>query len=336
MTTDNPNSSLILGIAAVALAIFAAGLRLYRRQMAVAGTVVSKDNLLIPASTENTDLGSTPEVLENSAPHEQLPANTAQEGKPLAFFLLLFAITIPYWIFGEKSLPIPVKLPVSAFAAFNPMIAALILTYWQSGIGGIKDLFKKAFDFKKINNRLWYIPIVILPLLVYALSYAVMRLAGRPLPELEIQIMLIPVFAAVFILFGIGEELGWMGYAVDPLQKRWGALKAAVVIGIVWGLFHLIPDLQNNQTADWIFWQRFGTILLRILIVWIYNNTGKSVFSSILFHAANNLGWALFPNFGTHYDPFVTGIILCFVTGIVIFGWDAKTLTRNRFVSARS
>lgn len=263
-------------------------------------------------------------------------ASASQENRPLTFFLLLFAITIPFWIFGGNNLPIPIKLPVSAFAAFNPMIAALILTYRHSGSNGVKALFSKAFDYRKIKNRIWYIPTLLLSPLVYALSYGIMRLAGRPLPDPEIPMLMAPVFFGVFFVFAIGEELGWMGYSIDPLQSRWGALKAAVVVGLIWGVFHLIPDLQNRQAADWILWQRLGAVLLRILIVWIYNNTGKSVFSSVLFHATNNLSWALFPNFGSHYDPFITGVILCFVTGLVIFGWGPKTLARYRYASASS
>jgi len=93
----------------------------------------------------------------------------------------------------------------------------------------------------------------------------------------------------MFLITGIGEELGWMGYAIDPMQNRWGALKASIILGLVWSLFHFIPDLQNRQTADWILWHRLRTVAFRILIVWVYNNTGKSVFSAILFHAVNNL-----------------------------------------------
>jgi membrane protease YdiL (CAAX protease family) len=114
------------------------------------------------------------------------------------------------------------------------------------------------------------------------------------------------------------------------MQDRWGALKASLILGLVWALFHLIPDLQNGQTATWILWQRLGTIATRVLIVWVYNNTGKSVFSAIVYHAMYNVSWALFPNYGSHYDPFVTSMITFLVTGIILFGWGSKTLARYR------
>lgn len=261
MNTNNPTSNLIIGMAALGLTLLVAGVQMYRRHRAAGVAGVSQDNLQVETSTGNEEPSLIPELPENQAAHKHLPANASQANQPLAFFLLLFVITIPYWIFGGKSLPIPVKLPVSAFAAFNPMIAALILAYRQSGSKGMQRLSSRAFDYRKIKNWLWYIPTLLLPLLVYALSYAVMRWTGRPLPDPEIPMLMVPVLIGVFFLFGIGEELGWMGYAIDPLQDRWGALKAAVVVGLIWGLFHLIPDLQNRQVAGWILWQRLGTVL---------------------------------------------------------------------------
>lgn len=255
----------------------------------------------------------------------------SQENLPWKFFLILILITIPFWIFGGNRLPIPIKLPVSALAAFNPMIAALIVTYMQSGSDGLKELARKIFDYKKIKNKIWYIPTLLLTPLISLLAYAIMRWRGMPLPDPEIPILLVPVFFGLFFIFGIGEELGWMGYAIDPLQKRWGALNASLVLGFVWAIYHIIPDLQNQQTADWIFWHRLGTVVLRILMVWIYNNTGKSVFSAILFHVSDNLGWAFFPNYGSHYDPIVVGPLVCLATLIVVLGWEGKTLTKFRF-----
>lgn len=260
----------------------------------------------------------------------------ARESLPWKFFLILILITLPFWIFGGNPLPIPIKLPVSALAAFNPMIAAFIVTYVQSGSDGVKELFRKVFDYRKIKNKIWYLPALLLTPLISLLAYAIMRWKGMSLPDPEIPILMVPVFFVVFFIFGIGEELGWMGYAIDPLQKRWGALNASLLLGFVWAIYHLIPDLQNGQTAGWIFWHRLGTVALRILMVWIYNNTGKSVFLAILFHVSDNLAWAFFPNYGSHYDPFVVGTLVCLVTLLVVLGWEGKTLTMkhsNYFLS---
>lgn len=248
---------------------------------------------------------------------------------PLTYFLLLFAITVPFWIFGEESLPIPIQLPVSALAAINPAIAAVILVHRQSGFNGIKALLRKAWDYHRIKNKIWLLPILFLTPFLSILSYAIMRLMELPLPDpIQVPILMAPVFFLVFFVFGIGEELGWMGYAFDPLQNRWGALKASLLLGCIWAIIHLVPDWQNGQTIDWILWQRLGTVLLRIVMVWMYNNTGKSVFSSVLFHASTNLSWALFPNYGSHYSPLVMSMLLAGTVLIVLIGWGPRTLTK--------
>lgn len=48
----------------------------------------------------------------------------------------------------------------------------------------------------------------------------------------------------------------------------------------------------------------------RVLIVWIYNNTNGSVFLAVLGHDIDNVSWLTFPNFGSHFDPRVTGLIM--------------------------
>jgi membrane protease YdiL (CAAX protease family) len=262
--------------------------------------------------------------------NSHLPANSSQQKFPLDYFFLVFALTVPFWLFGEKPLPVPVKLPVSALASVNPMLAAIILTYRREGVTGLKDLFKKALDFRKIKHKGWYLPILFLNPLIMVLSYIVMRVADLPLPDPQIPWVMAPLFLSAFFIFAIGEELGWMGYAFDPMRNRWGALKASLVLGLIWGMIHVIPDMQNGHTANWIFWQRLGTVALRVIIVWIYANSGDSVFSAILFHAMYNLSWTLFPNYGSHYDPFVTGAITLLVTGLVIIGWGPETLARFR------
>lgn len=74
-------------------------------------------------------------------------------------------------------------------------------------------------------------------------------------------------------------------------------------MGLVWQIWHIIPDLQLHHTSTWMFWHTLQGVALRILMVWIYNNTGRSVFSSVLLHALDNLCWSLFPNFGSGFDP---------------------------------
>ena len=122
-----------------------------------------------------------------------------------------------------------------------------------------------------------------------------------------------------------------MGYAVDPMQDRWSALTTSVVLGLVTAIWHLVPLIQMGRTLIWIAWWALGSISVRILTVWLYNNTGRSLFAAIVFHAMNNLSFALFPNYGSHWDPAVAGVITATVAVIVTFLWGPKTLAQYRY-----
>lgn len=329
MSTNSLSTILVGGLAAFGLTLVVAGVGLYRRRR-VGSTYGSPQDDRREAIEANDDHSLVAEVPEGRRSHGNVHSNASRKNLPLDFFGLVIALTIPFWLFGGAKLPIPVDLPVSALAAINPLIAATILSYRRDRFTGIKALFRKVLDYQKIEHKIWYLPILFLNPLIMVLSYAVMRWADLPLPDPQIPWLMAPVFFLVFFVAAIGEELGWMGYAFDPMQNRWGALKASMILGLVWALFHLIPDVQNGQTATWILWQRLGTIATRVLIVWVYNNTGKSVFAATLFHTMDNLSWTLFPNYGSHYNPFVTGMITFLVAGIVVFGWGSKTLARDR------
>lgn len=80
----------------------------------------------------------------------------------------------------------------------------------------------------------------------------------------------------------IGEEAGWMGYAADPLMQRWTALQTGVMLGTVWAIWHVIGDFQAHHPIWWIVGQFVFTIAVRVLMVWIYNNTERSVLSSTI------------------------------------------------------
>jgi uncharacterized protein len=71
----------------------------------------------------------------------------------------------------------------------------------------------------------------------------------------------------------------------------------------------------------WIVWQCLYTVAARILIVWIYNNNMKSVFTAILFHAMGNVSVFLCPSYGSDYDPLTTGILIWAAAALAIFAW---------------
>jgi membrane protease YdiL (CAAX protease family) len=146
---------------------------------------------------------------------------------------------------------LPTTLPISAVMTFCPFIAALILVYREDKGEGVRRLLKRIFDYHRIKNRIWYAPIVLLNPAIYLLAYGVMRLMGRTVPDLDIPLLLVPVFFVAFFVGAAGEEVGWMGYAIDPMQERWGALPASIILGVVWTIWHLVPFLQADHMPAW-------------------------------------------------------------------------------------
>jgi membrane protease YdiL (CAAX protease family) len=267
----------------------------------------------------------------------RVPAEAVSPGDESlgGFLVLLVALSLPWWLFGGRRLPLAVDLPVSALISLNPAIAAGILTYRRGGSRGLQGLLSRAFDHRRIGDKGWYVPILLLNPLIFLLSYWIMRLTRQPLPDPVVPLRLVPVYFVLFFPFAVGEELGWMGYAIRPAQRRWGALGAGLGLGAIWAVWHLVGDVQVGNSASWILWHRLGTVGLRVLIVWLYNNTGGSVFAAVLFHDLNNVSWALFPNNASHYNPFITALLVLAAAATVTAIWGPRTLAGRGRVRQR-
>ena len=97
---------------------------------------------------------------------------------------------------------------------------------------------------------------------------------------------------------------------------------------MVWAVWHYVPLLQVHRSLEFIAWWSLGTVAYRVIIVWLYNNTGKSVFVAALFHTMIDLTWQVFPINGSYYDPRVTGLITAIVALVVVIVWGPRTLAR--------
>jgi membrane protease YdiL (CAAX protease family) len=268
--------------------------------------------------------------------NDRVTSTPSRPGSVWIFFLLVYLLAAPFYVldalYGEAWKKIvPINLPLSAMMFVVPLLAAVLLTHREQGRAGVKELLKRVFDYRRIKHKRWYLVILGLWPALMLLEYGLMTLMGVPLPDFEFPLWLVPVFLVTFFIGGIGEEVGWTGYATDRLQDRYNALQASLIIGVLWALLHVPADVQAGRALTWIVWQRLGTIVLRILIVWLYNNTGKSLFAAILFHDMVNVSVYMFPNYGSHYDPFLTLLITAVMAAFVIVIWGPDTLARYRY-----
>ncbi|MFN8444995.1 MAG: nitroreductase/quinone reductase family protein [Caldilineaceae bacterium] len=245
-----------------------------------------------------------------------LPKSTPTLKSPLAFFGFTFAFSVPFWLLGALSgkqlLP---GLPLSALALICPLLAALLIVYRQTQTSGMTALLKRSFDYQRIRNKLWVLHTFLLMPGVMLLEFGVLRWMGTAVPVPRFSLVAALVLFLVTFVAGIGEELGWTGYAIDPLQERFGALPAAILLGLIWAVWHFIPLLQADRSLTWIAWWTLTTVAQRVIMVWLYNQSGRSVFLTVVYHAMINVTWQLFPVNGSFYDPRITGLI---VTGIAL------------------
>lgn len=248
---------------------------------------------------------------------------------PLTYFALTIALFIPFWLAGAMTnfqlLP---AIPVSARGFLCMVGAASILVYRENGLLSVAELLKKSFDVKRVRAKLWYVPTILLMPCIMVLSYVAMRLMGAPLPVPQFSFVTTIALFIAFFVAALGEELGWSGYAIDPLQDRFGALCGALLLGLVWAIWHFIPLLSVQRSVVFIAWWSLGTVASRVIITWLYNNTGRSVFVAALFHTMQNLTWQLFPINSSYYDPLVTSLITAAVAVVVVVAWGPRTLVR--------
>ena len=247
-------------------------------------------------------------------------------GQPWRFFLLVFVLSVPFYLLGTTGarltgLPL---LPTSALMAFVPMASGTILVFSQRGASGTltwcRDMLTSSW---RLNVR-WYLVAVLFIPVVCLVEFVVLRLSNSsvPVPQIAFGEALF-MFAAYFVA-AVGEEVGWQGYAYPALRKHTGVLASALVLGFIWALWHVLPFVQLGRSTDWIVWHSLSAVALRIIIVWLFENTGGSILVAVLFHTMINVSWALFPVSGSFYNPLVTLAILAIPSLSIATSWHPR------------
>jgi uncharacterized protein len=254
----------------------------------------------------------------------------------LTFFLLVFALSVPFALLGTTGLQLMPGIPVSALGFVCPVTAAAILVWRESGAAGVRALLARSFDYRRIPSKVWYAPVLLLMPAVTVLAYGIMRSMREPLTPPKFSAVGTAVLFLIFFVAALGEELGWSGYAIDPLQTRYGALRAAILLGITWAAWHIVAMVQGGQSPAWIAWGCLDMVATRVLMVWLYNNTGKSVFTVALYHATANVSTkTIFPG-GSYHAERIISLILIATAGLVVWLWGPRTLTGNPAMQAET
>lgn len=105
-----------------------------------------------------------------------------------------------------------------------------------------------------------------------------------------IQLAVLPVnFFLLYTAF-FGEEYGWRYYLLPLMQKRFGIRGGVLVLGVVWGIWHLPVDLfyytQDSQLLM-VLAQQVTCITLGIFFAYAYMKT-DNIWVPVVLHFMNN------------------------------------------------
>jgi uncharacterized protein len=200
----------------------------------------------------------------------------------LISWLSAFLVAAPH-LLRAQSLPKLTGILMFPAMLLGPSLTGILLTRLLDGPSGLRDLLSRMLRIRFPVR--WYASLLIPPALILAIL-------------LCLKTFVSPVFSPnrfwVGLAFGVPagffEEIGWMGFAFPKMRRSLSPLRAAVLLGLLWSLWH-IPVINYLGTAVphgqyWLsFFFAFAACMtaMRVLIAWLYTNT-KSVFLAQLMH----------------------------------------------------
>jgi membrane protease YdiL (CAAX protease family) len=218
--------------------------------------------------------------------------NSAKKHELFGFFLLAYlfswvvGITLALEAQGNGDPVIPFSMHY--LYAFGPTIAAIIMTWLLSGAEGIRELLGRILKWRV--KLIWWV-VAFSPLWLYGLIVIVQRIITGEWLDFSLlgQVNFLPQLnlgVALFLwvlTFGLGEEIGWRGYALPRMQKNRSAMSATLILAVLWAVWHwplFFYVLDISIVIGWL----IGLIAGTIVFTWLYNSSQGSVLLIILWH----------------------------------------------------
>lgn len=264
----------------------------------------------------------------------------SRKGNVWVFTFVAFGFTWLFWIpdalIAQNIWQAPEELknflagPLNP-GAWGPLIAALAVTFMYQGRAGVKDLLKRGLMTRL--GKWWWVILLLFPVLIGGSLFLAVAL-GEPLPEfpaLENPITLPIALIFIFFLGGpLQEEFGWRGYAFEHLRGQYNALTAAIIAGLMWGLWHLplffVPRAEFYYNRP-VWGLLLTTTLAGIILAWFYANTQGSVFAAMLGHTMFNWSNYVFPTLGSDLAASILFGLYFAVVGFILWRYGIRTFT---------
>jgi uncharacterized protein len=239
----------------------------------------------------------------------------------IATWASYFTIVINKW--DPYTIPGMILLLIGGSAPSWVGVLMVLFTYNREQR---RDYFRRCFSFRQIKLPYWAFIVFVFPLL-YAFIIALNATMGGYLPGMTnlkaymASPLIIPL--ALFMSFLSGpwsEEFGWRGYSLDPLLRRFGALRGSSILGFIWGIWHLplffMPQTWHGQVGFKLmgFWAfMIYSIGLAMMMTWVYLRTDRSILSGFMMHLLSNFS-------GNTIHPYSERIELFRVVGVLALG----------------
>lgn len=218
-----------------------------------------------------------------------------------------------------------------ALWVLTPSIALACLAI--GGRAALRDLVRRIVRW---HGPWWvYATAVGLPLAVGATTVGITRMLGRPshLGQTEDLTTCLVYFSYAIGLFLLTEEAGWTGVILPRLQTRMRPLAASLVLGVVWGLWHLpllnVPGEHDHGLP-------FAGFLLLIVPTCVVmsafvNATRGTVLAAALFHAAFNATYTYVGVVGPdHTLIWTAGAVSTVVAAVMVVATRGRLLHTDR------
>ncbi len=251
-------------------------------------------------------------------------SDLVQRNPLVVFFACTYALSWALWaplvVLGDD-IPAAPGLLLAILGSMVPSTVGLVVTARLRGRQGVRELLGRLLRFRVAAR--WYVAAFALPLLV-PLGLGVSLLMGGDVPALDTPLVgVVALFLfSIFPGSALGEELGWRGVALPRLQADHSALHASLVLGLLWGSWHLPLYLLGRDNRPLSLFPAFvlTVVAASVVCTWLYNSTGGSLLIVVLYHAAANLPLTvLLEPLGTRAaQPFLIYVALSVIAAVAI------------------
>jgi membrane protease YdiL (CAAX protease family) len=243
--------------------------------------------------------------------------------------VLMFLLTWPIDLSNSGVLPIQFPFILYLFLGWGFVFASIIMTWLTLGKDGVVRLLKRYLQWRV--NWKWYLAAFLLEPVCIVLGVYINAALTGVAPDFshvmahkifgdsaKLWLFVLPFFLVDFI--SNGEEIGWRGYVLPRLQAKYNALTSTLILGVVWGLWHL-PKFLSHWNTVYFAWFMLHILAFAVTLTWLYNGTKGSLLMVTLMHASSNTVGIFFPQANTVSNENMgayIGYILCEVIAALI------------------